>query len=162
MTVEELMELKRKADAIAEIEKTVVKEANRYNLLLENLKQILKFFKDTLINTDVGRSIRFFLTEERDRYTYVGIHENGEFYIDLPGCSAIEINESNFIKAVTYKNETGRFIRRDFVLLADNWVRIKEDFLQGIKEEFSERIKCSQKNIASMTEDYITAKEFQV
>lgn len=80
MTVEELLELKRKADAIAEIEKTVAKETNRYDLLIDNLRQIVKFIKDTLVDTGIG--FAQFKTEEDDRiYTFVGFHKNGEFYI---------------------------------------------------------------------------------
>ena len=162
MTVEELMELKRKADAIAEIEKTVVKETNRYDLLLQNLKQILKFLKDTLINTEADRSVKLKLTVN-DRYdTYVGIHENGEFYINFPDRSPCKINEDNFESFVICGKGTSKYIDSAFVRLADNWVRIKGEFLQGIKENLAEKIKRSQENITARIESYTTAKEFQV
>lgn len=161
MTVEELLELKRKADAIAEIEKTVAKETNRYDLLIDNLRQIVKFIKDTLVDTGIGYAQ--FKTEEDDRiYTFVGFHKDGEFYIKFPGSSDYEINEESFIEDVTYKRGTVRGLYSDFIHLADKWVRIKEEFLLYIKKEYLSKIKCSHDNIAAMTEDYITAKEFQL
>lgn len=161
MTVEELLELKRKADAIAEIEKTVAKETNRFSLLLDNLKQIVKFIKDTLVNTEIS-SAQFYLEVDDRSYTFVGFHKNGEFYIKCPGNAEKEVNEDNLEDDVTYKDGASRCIRPYFVQLADNWVRIKEEFLQDIKESLSCKIKSSQKSIASKTEGYITAKEFRL
>lgn len=161
MTVEELLELKRKADAIAEIEKTVAKETNRYSLLLDNLKQIVKFIKDTLVNTEIS-SAQFYLEVDDRSYTFVGFHKNGEFYIKFPGNAEREVNEDSLEDDVTYKNGTSRRMDSHFVCLADNWVRIKEEFLLYIKESVLEKIKRSHDNIAAMTENYITAKEFRL
>ena len=159
MTVEELLELKRKADAIAEIEKTVAKETNRHSLLLDNLKQIVKFIKDTLAST--GLKFAEFKTRKNDlEYTSVGFHENGELYIRFSCCSDKEVNENCLEDKVTCRC-TGR-MDSDFACLADNWTRIKGEFLLYIKERVLERIKNSQNNIASMTEKYITAKEFRL
>lgn len=160
MTVEELMELKRKADAIAEIEKTVVKETNRQNFLLANLEKIFRFVKDTMEKTGVWYAK---IPDLKGEYTtkYFGFDlENGVFSGYWGGDEPSK--EINLEDLQTFLLDYDNRIKPHFVHLADHWATYKQLFLEDIEAQLKKRISNAQNNITSRTERYVTAKEFQV
>lgn len=165
MTVEELMELKRKADAIAEIEKTVVKETNTYKLTLDNIRQILKYIETTMRQVGIEYAEIPKFSFDNSAIFYL---ESNVFSVQIVGNynDRLFINDSNFVSAVThvcvYKDFKQREINTDFLNLAEKWTTYKQRFLGYIEESLNGSIKNSQKTIAERTERYVAAKEFQV